>query len=148
MYHLRKKNYFYGTVLDLWIVGQIYWSKGTFGRHRVFYSKNPNSSCLSAKHAIPLRMMTVKAIQRNINSSFPIISSLEMSRICIMFLSLKRLGCMFALSYIFWLSCFRWSTGILKFHSLVNICLQTFFFKQSKDPNQNNIYTLSSVSDF
>ena len=30
-----------------------------------FFSKNPGSSCLSAKHAIALCMMTGKAIQRN-----------------------------------------------------------------------------------
>ena len=99
----------------------------------MFYSKNPNSSCLSTKHAIARRMMTAQVIQRNICSSFPLTASLEMSSIYIIFLALERRGCMFALSCVFrspsWFGDFRWSTSILKFHSLVNMCIQTFFFK-------------------
>ena len=97
----------------------------------MFYSKNPNSSCLSTKHAIARRMMTAQVIQRNIYSSFPLIASLEMSSICIIFLVLERRDCMCALSCVFrspsWLGDFRWSTSILKFHSLVDMCIQIFF---------------------
>ena len=62
----------------------------------MFYSKNPNSSCLSTKHAIARRMMTAQVIQRNIYSGFPLIASLEMSSICIIFLVLERRDCMCA----------------------------------------------------
>ena len=102
----------------------------------MFYSKNPNSSCLSTKHAIARRMMTAQVIQRNIYSGFPMIASLEMSNICIIFLALERRGCMFALSCVFrspsWLGDFRGSTSILKKFTLLWICVFRLFFKTLK----------------
>ena len=100
----------------------------------MFYSKNPNSSCLSTKHAIARRMMTAQVIQRNIYSGFPLIASLEMSNICIIFLALERQGCMFAFSCVFrsptWLGDFRGSTSILK--NFTQYVYSDFFFKTLK----------------
>ena len=65
----NKIKYFNGTVLNLWIVGKINWSKGT--------SKNPKASSLSAKCAIALCTMNTKTIRRHIKSSFPLKASQE-----------------------------------------------------------------------
>ena len=80
--------------------------------------------------------MTAQVIQRNIYSGFPLIASLEMSNICIIFLALERRGCMFALSCVFrspsWLGDFCGSTSILKKFTLLWICVFRLFFKTLK----------------
>ena len=70
-----KKECFKGTVLYLWTVGKINWSKGN--SEKQILSKNPEVSSLSAKCAIALCMMNAKTIQRNVKSSFPLIASQE-----------------------------------------------------------------------
>ena len=61
---MNKIKCFNGTVLDLWILGKINWSKGT--------SKNSKAPSLSVKCAIALRDEC-----KNIKSSFPLIASQE-----------------------------------------------------------------------